>query len=185
MELAAGEFVMREFLVAPRIGLQVAVTLALGYGAYRLWPDDGAAWYHYIGSAIFIGGTLYFGIPATLQVIKYHVQVRRKRKARHAEKNPRDACFATEKEIEAAGLFNPNNGGVPVGLINGRPFFYPFTHALCNAPAGTSKTIACVLPAIVHGYRIPGKNKNESHAASAIILDLKRELKAMTKRSRE
>lgn len=175
---------MRELLVAPKIGLQVAATLLLAVGGWHFWPENGSAWFHYILSALFVAAALWVGIPGLLQVIKYHVQIKRKRLAKEAERGERDAGFETEENLEAAGCFDPN-GGVPVGLYNGRPLFAHFTHALVNAPAGTQKTVAAVIPALAHGYRIPGKCKGESTCASAIILDLKRELRAMLARLRK
>jgi type IV secretion system protein VirD4 len=165
------------------VGLQAAWTTLLFYGAARLWPEADASWFHYIGSALLFGAGAWFGVPASLQVIKYHVQARRKRLAKEAERGARDAGFETEEGLEAAGCFDPNSG-VPVGMFNGRPFFYPFTHALVNAPAGTQKTVAAIIPSGVHGFRVRGKKKHESHVASAIFLDLKRELKAMLGRLR-
>ena len=174
---------MREILVSPTLGLKVFVTLALGHFAYRLWPAPDAAWYRYSGSALFLGGMVYFGFPALLQVIKYHAQLKRKRLAREAERGERDAGFETEENIEKAGYFDPN-AGIPVGILNGRIIFFPYTHLLLVAPAGSGKSIGAVLPALAHGYRIRGKGKHESHAASSIVLDLKRELRPMTERLR-
>jgi type IV secretion system protein VirD4 len=175
---------IRELLIAPRIGLQVAATSILAYGAWHFYPPSGSAWFSYIVASLLTSGGFWLGIPALLQVIKYHAQVRRKRLAKQAQQGSGDASFETEAGLEAAGCFDPN-GGVPVGLINGRPIFARFTHALVNAPAGTQKTVAAVIPALAHGYRIPGKRKGESTCASAVILDLKRELREMTARVRK
>lgn len=175
---------IRELLIAPRIGLQVAATSILAYGAWWCWPPSGSSWFHYLVAGFLIAGGFWLGVPALLQIVKYHAQIRRKRFAREAQQGSGDAGFETEAGLEAAGCFDPN-GGVPVGLINGRPIFAHFTHALVNAPAGTQKTVAAVIPALAHGYRIPGKRKGESTCASAVILDLKRELCTMTARLRK
>lgn len=148
---------MREFLIAPKLGLQMAVTILMLHGAVLIAPALEAPWYAYLGSLALICVAVWMGGPAVLQIIKYHMQLRRKRQSRRPAPGVGDAGFETEEAMERAGLFDPNNGGVPIGKINGRPFFYDFTHALVNAPAGTQKTVAAVIPSIVHGYRVPGK----------------------------
>lgn len=90
------------------------------------------------------------------------------------------AGFATEAQLEAAGLFNPNNG-VPIGCFNTRPMFYAFTHALCVAPAGSGKSISIALPSKLHGYRV-SETAEQSEAASVVVTDIKGELAAMTAR---
>ena len=90
------------------------------------------------------------------------------------------AGFATEAQLEAAGLFNPNNG-VPIGCFNARPMFYAFTHALCVAPAGSGKSISIALPSKLHGYRV-SETAEQSEAASVVVTDIKGELAAMTAR---
>ncbi|MEJ0038757.1 MAG: type IV secretory system conjugative DNA transfer family protein [Gammaproteobacteria bacterium] len=174
---------IREFLTAPKIGLQVAATTILAYGAARFWPDADAAWFHYAVPSLFIAAGAWIGGPGLLQIIKYHDQLRRQRKAKEAERGERDAAFETEEGIERAGYFDPNQG-VPVGKLNGRIIFFPFTHALVIAPAGSGKTISASIPALAHGYRVRGKGKNESRATSVFVTDLKRELKAMCARLR-
>lgn len=174
---------IREFLAAPKIGLQVAGTLILGYGAAQFWPDAEAAWFHYAVSTLFIAAGAWIGGPGLLQIIKYHDQLRRQRKAKEAERGERDGAFETEDGIESAGYFDANQG-VPVGKFNGRVVFFPFTHALVIAPAGSGKTISATIPALAHGFRIKGPGKNRSRAASVFVTDLKRELKAMCARLR-
>jgi type IV secretion system protein VirD4 len=93
------------------------------------------------------------------------------------------AGFASEKDIETAGLFDPNNG-VPIGCFNGRPMFYSFTHALCVAPAGSGKSISIALPSKLHGYRVSDK-AGHSEAASVVVTDIKGEIAAMTARMSE
>lgn len=90
------------------------------------------------------------------------------------------AGWAKEKEIEKAGLFNPNNG-IPIGLFNGRPMFYSPTHALAVCPAGSGKTISIAIPSRCHGFRIQ-TGENTSDIASCVIADLKGELALQTKR---
>jgi type IV secretion system protein VirD4 len=175
--------VIREFILAPVLGLQVAATVIFSLGVRRYWPGPGAAWFSYVTPLFLAAHALWFGWPALMQVIKYHLQVIRGRRAHKAATRQGDGGFETEKNLEAAGHFNPNTG-VPVGKLNGRPVFAQPTHFLVNAPAGTQKTVAAVIPALAHGFRIPGKNKNESTCASVIVADLKRELKAMTARLR-
>lgn len=90
------------------------------------------------------------------------------------------AGFATEQQLEAAGLFDPNNG-VPIGSFDSRPMFYPFTHALCVAPAGSGKSVSIALPSKLHGYRV-SSTKGQSEAASVVVTDIKGEIAAMTAR---
>lgn len=175
---------IRELLVSPKIGLQVAATFVLALGINRYWPDAGSGWHRFITPFILLGAAIWIGILALGQIVKYHVQVRRQRLAKDAKRVSSDGGFETEENLEADGRFDPN-GGVPVGTLNGRPIFAQPTHWLVNAPAGTQKTVAAVIPALVHGYRVSGKRKGQSKAASVIVLDLKRELKAMTARLRE
>ncbi len=90
------------------------------------------------------------------------------------------AGWATEKELDKAGLFNPNNG-IPIGVYNGRPLFYSPIHALAVCPAGSGKTISIAIPSRCHGFRVNAGN-NKSEIASCVIADLKGELAAQTKR---
>ena len=62
--------------------------------------------------------------------------------------------------------------------------FYPFTHALCVAPAGSGKSISIALPSKLHGYRISDE-ANKSEAASVVVTDIKGEIAAMTARMSE
>lgn len=174
---------MRELLIAPRLGFQVAVLIGLLYAGYWFWPGSYAQWFFYIPPGLIGIIAVRRSYPALLELLKYHDQASRKHHSRNPRPNPDDARFATEQEMEKAGLFDPNLG-VPVGIINGRPFFFPFTHSFLVAPAGSAKTVAAAQPALIHGYRVPGNRKGRSTPASAIVLDLKRELSAMGRRAR-
>jgi type IV secretory pathway TraG/TraD family ATPase VirD4 len=174
---------VREFIIAPILGLQWAFTIAFCIGARRYWPDVDAAWFHYITPLFLAAHALWFGWPSVMQSIKYHDQVIRNRRAHEAVTKKGDGGFETEKNLEAAGHFDPDMG-VPVGKLNGRPVFASFTHALVTAPAGTGKSISATIPALAHGFRIPGRKKGTSACASVIATDLKRELKATTARLR-
>jgi len=90
------------------------------------------------------------------------------------------AGWASEEQIEAAGLFDPNEG-IPIGAFNGRPLFYSPVHSLNVAPAGSGKTVSIALPARAHGFRVP-TSQDRSGVASAVITDLKGELAAQTHR---
>lgn len=109
-----------------------------------------------------------------------HHQNLLKHKAEKATDNFGRAGWATEKELEKAGLFNPNNG-IPIGIYKGRPLFYSPIHALAICPAGSGKTVSIALPSRCHGFRVKTGNNN-SEIASCVIADLKGELAAQTKR---
>lgn len=142
-----------EFISSPRTGAQAAAVVIIIYWMVRSWPQEGDS-STYV--PLFVAGffLLGLGFNTAKRIIEYHIQVGRRRAARNKHRNPDDARFATEADLEAIGAFDPNNG-IPVGKINGRPFFFPFTHALVVAPAGTQKTVAAVVPAMTHGYRVP------------------------------
>lgn len=150
---------MRELVVSPLLGLKVAGTVAFVCGVHRYWPDADAWRIQYVTPLLLAGTATLLGIPTVGHVIKYHIQVRRKRLSKKPKPSVSDGGWATEEELEAAGCFDPNNG-VPVGKLNGRPIFAQPTHWLVNAPAGTGKSISAVIPVLCHGYRIPGKNKD-------------------------
>lgn len=143
-----------------RDALPIAAELTAAFCAYRSWKNVTTAW------------------PLWLHGRHQYI-------LQQLAETPSDkfgkAGFATESEIKAAGLFDPNSG-VPIGSFKGRPMFYPFTHALCIAPAGSGKSISIALPAKVHGYRL-GDVSNKSEATSVVVTDIKGEIAAMTTRT--
>lgn len=174
---------MRLLLSAPRIGAQIAFAIAFAWGCFMLWPDKvHAQWWQYALSGLCGYISLIMAGRAFLQIVHYHHQETLDIRSKHPPVSYRGARFATERDVRAKGMFDPNNG-IPIGQFNGRPIFYKFTHGLSLAPAGTGKTVSLALPALAHGYR-NRKHRFPSGSFSVICIDLKRELLPMTKRLR-
>ena len=136
------------------------------------------------GMWLFIGLCILFAWQAFKIAIRLWLYMRHqislKLKAENTTDNFGKAGWATEVELEAAGLFDPNNG-IPIGSYNKRPLFYTPTHALAVCPAGSGKTVSIAIPTICHGMRKPNSD-NGSEAVSKVITDLKGELAAQTHR---
>lgn len=79
-------------------------------------------------------------------------------------------------------MFNPNIG-VPVGILQGRPLFCDYTHALTIAPAGSGKGVSGSIPELVHGYGYVDK-QGCYQTTSVIATDFKSELSETTSRCR-
>lgn len=109
-----------------------------------------------------------------------HHQKALQSKAEKVTDNFGKSGWATEKQLDAAGLFNPNEG-IPIGQYHSRPIFYSPVHALAVCPAGSGKTISIAIPSRCHGFRVK-TGADKSDIASCVIADLKGELAAQTKR---
>lgn len=112
-------------------------------------------------------------------VVQGLFQAKLQREIKTPTDNHGSAKWCTEKQIKQAGLDDPNNG-VAVGVLGNTTIFFAFTHGLASAPAGTGKTTGLILPAILHGYRVPQGN-GKSYVAPMINIDVKCELTPMTK----
>jgi type IV secretion system protein VirD4 len=158
-------------------GSSLAAALLLS-AAYFFWPDQSAplGWVATAYGAVFLASlkTLHAAI-AGLQLI-LHRQL--KRRAKQAAQKHHPAKWASDKELQQAGMFEPN--GRPLGeTLSGIPIFEPATsvHSKIVAPPGMWKTIAAIVTAIMHlAHSSRGKN---GLRPSLIIPDVKGELAAM------
>ncbi len=148
--------------------------------AYLFWQnrfEHIGVWFFFIFFLVIAFQLFFRGIKHWM--IMHHQTILKAKSARVTDNFGRSG-WATEEQLEKAGLFNPNNG-IPIGMHNGRPLFYSPTHALAVCPAGTGKTISIAIPSLCHGFRVKTGN-NISDIASKIITDLKGELAAQTMR---
>jgi len=182
---------MRAVKEASAIGARITATALLICLAGWLWLKASLDWWEfrwlcYIGMFAILGS-------AIKSIAEIHYLVRRYRYQLSlllelAENTPRfepgDGKILNEADLEALNAFDPNVGQ-PYGELHGRPFFLTSVHTLIIAPAGEGKTTNRSLTSLAHGFRVHDRASKSSKVASALVVDVKKELGPMTKHLRK
>ena len=95
-------------------------------------------------------------------------------------REPHHGHFLSDSELEQYGAFNPTNGMLVGKTYSGKPIFLPSNHSIMISMQGAGKTISRVVPLLIHGHRESNAKGTKSRAASALVMDVKAELCAMT-----
>jgi len=146
--------------------------------SYFCWPDTGAdtTWFVAANGAALLAIAQGVGAArAGFQLIGHRSK---RKKAKNAAKQHHPGRWATDKELEEAGMFDPN--GRPLGeTLSGIPIFEPTAsvHSKIVAPPGMWKTIAAIVTAIMH--LVHSRRGRKRVPPSVVIPDVKGELAAM------
>lgn len=155
------------------VNTRAFVAASSGMAATALWPklslqsEFGLLLYAYFGAASVLA--LSAGLGALRVARDAFVAARREAAFREQGSGLHTARWASEKEMEAAGMFEPI--GRPLGMtMGGRAIFEPHrlrpVHGKIMAIAGSGKTTAGVVPAIMHYALSPDR-------PSVVAFDLK------------
>ena len=163
----------------PNIGTVIAVNgqafIAASSAAVaaELWPTLSLQSTLGLGGYVFFGTAsvlaLAAGISATKTVAISAAKSRKENAFKRDGSGLHAARWASEAEMKAAGMFEPV--GRPLGItMNGRAIFEPYklkpVHSKIMAIAGSGKTTAGVVPAIMHYALSPDR-------PSLVVFDLK------------
>lgn len=138
-----------------------------GAGAVMTWPTAQGAWFGQYMIGGYLGAACLYCTAASLRgltKLRERQRLRRKFEARARERHT--GRWATDEELEQAGMFKPN--GRPLGMtFSGRAIFEPASvvHSKVLANVGMGKTTACVVPTVMH-LALRGKT-------NIVIMDLK------------
>lgn len=121
-------------------------------GAYALYPVAGDAYFGTYAIVVTLaGGSLICLVQAAKGISRRRDRRRAAALARAEGAARHTARWASDDDLKAAGMFEPN--GRPMGLTrDGRPIFAPASaiNGLIVAPPGTGKTTANLVPTVMH-----------------------------------
>lgn len=134
------------------INLAASVATLTGLAAWWLWPESGGAWQPSF-AAWLLGSTAFVSTSVTASLLVKDYRLRRDlAKSRNVSQNHGTARQATWAEIVARDMHRPESGNL-LGLFDGTyPVFAPprTPFSLVEAPPGVGKTVAFVIPSILH-----------------------------------